>query len=75
MKGIAKEVRTERRGDGMLKLLARCVVLLAGLGSAGALSGCLVAGYSSRGGGFIWPGGLGGLVLLALLFFFLRGRR
>lgn len=39
------------------------------------LSGCLVAGVSSRGGGFIWPGGLGLLLMLALLFFFLRGRR
>jgi hypothetical protein len=38
------------------------------------LSGCLVVGYSSRGGAFIWPGGLGFLVLLAILYFFLRGR-
>jgi hypothetical protein len=40
-----------------------------------SLSGFLVAGYSSRGGAFIWPGGFGFLVLLAILFFFLRGRR
>jgi hypothetical protein len=38
------------------------------------LSGCLVVGYSSSGGAFIWPGGLGFLVLLAILYFFLRGR-
>jgi hypothetical protein len=38
------------------------------------LSGCLVVGYSSRGGAFIWPGGFGLLVLLAILYFFLRGR-
>ncbi len=39
------------------------------------LSGCLVAGWSSQGGGFIWPGGaLGVIVLLALLYFLLRGR-
>ena len=40
-----------------------------------SLSGCLVAGYSSSGGGFIWPGGLGLIVILLLLFFFFRGRR
>jgi hypothetical protein len=39
-----------------------------------SLSGCLVVGYSSRGGAFIWPGGFGLLVLLAVLYFFLRGR-
>jgi len=32
-------------------------------------------GYSSCGGFFIWPGGLGLLLLLALLYFVLRGRR
>jgi hypothetical protein len=50
-------------------------ILVLGLLCVGALSGCLMAGYSSTGGGFIWPGGLGFLVLLGLLFFFLRGRR
>jgi len=39
------------------------------------LSGCLVVGYSSRGGAFIWPGGFGFLILLAILYFFLRGHR
>ena len=49
-------------------------VLALGLVCA-TLSGCLVAGYSSRGGAFFWPGGLGGILLLVLLFLFLRGRR
>ena len=39
------------------------------------LTGCLVAGYSSTGGGgFIWPGGLG-LVVVLFLIWFLFGRR
>ena len=50
-------------------------ILLTGLLGASALSGCLVAGYSSRGGAFLWPGGLGFLVILVLLFLVLRGRR
>lgn len=39
------------------------------------LSGCLVAGVSSGGGFFIWPGSLGLLIVIALLFFFLRRGR
>ena len=65
----------KRRDWRMGDLVRGCAVLLVGMVAAGMLSGCLVAGYSSAGGGFIWPGGLGLIVLLALLFFFLRGRR
>ncbi len=51
-----------------LALLSLCSVM--------PLSGCLmVGGYSSRGGWFIWPGSFGFLLILLLLFFFLRGRR
>ena len=37
---------------------------------------CVVAGYSSRGGWFFWPGGLGLVVMivLVLLLFRRRGR-
>lgn len=38
------------------------------------LSGCLVAGVSSGGGFFIWPGSIG-LVLLVLLVVFILRRR
>lgn len=38
------------------------------------LSGCMVVGYSSRGGGFIFPGGLGLIVMLVVLFLLLRRR-
>ena len=39
-----------------------------------SLSGCLVAGVSSSGGAFIWPGGLGLVVILLVVFFLLRRR-
>lgn len=35
---------------------------------------CVVAGRSSRGGWFVWPGGLTLLVLLVILFLLLRRR-
>ena len=47
--------------------------LLTALLSSG-LAGCVMIGGSSRGGFFIWPGGLG-LGFLLLLFFFLSRRR
>ena len=37
-------------------------------------TGCLVAGYSSSGGGFIWPGGLGLLFVVLLVVFLIRRR-
>jgi hypothetical protein len=38
-------------------------------------SGCVVAGgYSSGRGWFIWPGGIGILLVIAVLFFLLRRR-
>lgn len=37
-------------------------------------TGCFVAGYSSRGGGFIWPGGFGLILLVLLVLFVLRRR-
>ncbi len=37
------------------------------------LTGCLVAGYSSGGGFWVWPGSVV-LTLLVLLFLFMRGR-
>ncbi len=38
------------------------------------LSGCIVAGVSSNGGAFIWPGGLGLLVIVLVVLFLLRRR-
>ena len=47
---------------------------LAVLAIAGSLNGCLAVGYTSGGGWFIWPGGLG-LALLVLLVLLLLRRR
>ena len=33
---------------------------------------CIAVGYSSRGGWFLWPGGLGLLVVVLLVVFLLR---
>jgi hypothetical protein len=44
------------------------VSLVCGLGACSALSGCVMVGYSSRGGFFVWPGGIGLLVLLGILW-------
>ena len=36
---------------------------------------CVVGGYSSEGGFFLWPGSIVVTILLVLLFLFLRCRR
>ena len=36
---------------------------------------CAAVGYSSDGGWFVWPGGLGLIVLLIVVFLVLRRRR
>ncbi len=46
----------------------------AALALCGGLSGCVVVGASSRGGFFIWPGGLGLLLMIALAVLLLRRR-
>jgi hypothetical protein len=40
-------------------------------------TGCIVAGYRSGGGGcwFIWPGGLGLLLIIMVVLFLARRRR
>jgi hypothetical protein len=39
-------------------------------------AGCIVLGYRSGGGWFMWPGGIGLIIMLALflMMFFRRGR-
>ena len=49
--------------------------LMAGFFSLTLLSGCLVAGVSSSGGAFVWPGGLGLIVVVLLVVFLLLRRR
>lgn len=38
-------------------------------------SSCVGVGYSSGGGWFIWPGGLGLVVLIIVVIFLVRRRR
>jgi hypothetical protein len=39
-------------------------------------TGCIVAGYRSGGGGwFLWPGGLGLVLIIIVLLFLARRRR
>ncbi len=37
-------------------------------------SACIGVGYSSGGGWFVWPGGLGLLLVIALIYFVVRRR-
>jgi hypothetical protein len=50
-----------------LTVLAACLATL-------GLSGCLVAGYSTGGGWFVWPGSLGLIVIVLLIVFLVRRR-
>jgi len=54
--------------------LKRSTLLFASLVAASTQWGCMVVGYSSRGGWFVWPGGLGLIVILVLLYL-IFGRR
>jgi hypothetical protein len=51
----------------------KLTILIAALAACSALSGCMVVGYSSGGGFFVWPG-VGLLVVLLVLWLLLRGR-
>ncbi len=68
-------MRMHLRCNDNRSLLRAALILVGGFAMPLTLTGCLVAGYSSRGGGFIWPGGFGLVILVLLLIFFLRGRR
>lgn len=50
------------------------LLAIAALALSSGLEGCVVVGASSRGGFFVWPGGLGLLVLLLAVVFLLRRR-
>jgi hypothetical protein len=56
------------------KLLARSAVIVAASGATLGLSGCLVAGYSTGGGWFVWPGSLGLLIIILVVVFLIRRR-
>jgi hypothetical protein len=52
----------------MKRAMRSVLLLVSGLAACSALSGCVMMGYSSTGGFFIWPGGIGLLVLLGILW-------
>ena len=54
----------------MNKIFATFTLLL-----ALSMSACVGVGYSNRGGWFVWPGGLGLLILIIVAVLLLRRRR
>jgi ABC-type Fe3+-siderophore transport system permease subunit len=54
--------------------LKRLFIVLIGSGTTVGLSGCLVVGRSSSGRWFVWPGGLGFLLVILIIFFLMRRR-
>ncbi len=67
---------------GRLDLLRSCsvsarwvAVLAIGPLTGMTLCGCLVAGYSTGGGWFVWPGSFGILLVVLLVLFLLRRKR
>jgi hypothetical protein len=50
-------------------------ILLPALLLALAQTACVVGGYSSEGGFYLWPGSIVVTVVLVLLFLFMRRRR
>jgi hypothetical protein len=60
-----------KRSAQMFRL---ALILTTGLLLTGALTGCLVAGVSSSGGWFIWPGSLGLIVIIVIAALLMRRR-
>jgi hypothetical protein len=69
------DARSTSKRDVLLLAFKTGAFAAAGLACAETLSGCLVAGYSSGGGFFLWPGSIGLLVVVLLLIFLLRRGR
>ena len=63
---------TTKRPHNVLRVVCAAV---AGLLPCSMLSGCLIAGYTSSGAGFVWPGGLGLIVVLGLLLWLVLRQR
>ncbi len=66
---------THTRSDLRRPSLLRCAGLgLFMLSLCSLCSGCIVAGVSSSGGAFLWPGGFGLLILVAIVLWMMRRR-
>lgn len=57
-----------------MRLTSAGTILIGMLAACGWLTGCIAVGYSSRGGWFMWPGGLGLLLIVLLVALVLRRR-
>lgn len=64
----------QRAAGKTLSPVLLSATLVAALGAALLLSGCVVVGGSSRGGLFLWPGGLGLGFIILLVLLLLRRR-
>ena len=61
---------TLKRNDAM----KAAALLISSLACMAMLTGCIAVGYSSSGGWFIWPGGIGLLFLVLIIALVLRRR-
>ena len=75
---VASKAAANGEGDQVRGLSGQTGVRLAWVVIAGLLSisqtGCVAVGYSSGGGWFVWPGGLGLLLVVLLVIYLLRRR-
>jgi hypothetical protein len=53
-------------------LVRGALTLASGLILGTTLTGCLVAGYTSSGGWFLWPGSISLLIVIGLIVWLLR---
>ena len=67
MKGMNESMRFHRLAKAVCAAAAALVLCC-------SLTGCLVAGYSSGGGFWVWPGSIVLTVVLLLFFLLRRGR-
>jgi hypothetical protein len=67
-------VQNCKRDRSRFSLFAESTTLFAACVTTLGLSGCLMVGYSSGGGWFVWPGGLGLLVVVLIVVFVMRRR-
>ena len=75
--GVARRVGVVMAGENLsagASGAVRVVLVMAALPVSANLCGCLVAGYSSGRGWFVWPGGVGVVIMLLALLFVLRGK-
>ena len=75
---ITKQTRGDpmklKHSDSHDNAATAAALLIATLACTPMLTGCVAVGYSSSGGWFIWPGGIGLLFLVLIIALLLRRR-